>query len=160
MLSNSSQNQQQSTLNIVKKVLMSYFVLTHTWDPHLNDKKSNYYQNYQYHVVKPNDSKRPKKWPKESSLSLPYQNAYYLVLESSLEASKIRSLCFVDKARFIIDLWACVVLTSIYKRAYALHSLSTKGALEWASEAFHLVASLLSHTLLFHFCLSFLGLGD
>lgn len=81
------------------------------------------------------------------------------MLEASPEASKTRSLCFVDKARSVLDLRARVVLASISKRAYALHSLSTKGALERASEAFHhLVASPL--TLLFHFRLSFPGLGD
>ena len=89
---------------------------------------------------------------------LPYKNAYYLVLEASPEASKTRSLCFVDKARSVLDLRARVVLAPISKRAYALHSLSTKRALERASEAFHLVASPL--TLLFHFRLSVPGLGD
>lgn len=45
----------------------------------------------------------------------------------------------------------------ISKGAYALHSLSTKRALERASEALNLVASL---NLLFHFRLSFPGLWD
>ena len=69
---------------------------------------------------------------------------YYLVLEASPEASKTRSLCFVDKARSVLYLRARVVLAPISKRAYALHSLSTKRALERierASEAFNLVAS-------------------
>ncbi len=76
---------------------------------------------------------------------------YYLVLEASPEASKTRSLCFVDKARSVLYLRARVVLAPISKGAYALHSLSTKRALERASEAFNLVASpLFSHpTLLF-----------
>ena len=87
--------------------------------------------------MKPNDSKRPKKWPKESSLSLQNKNAYYLVLE----ASKTRLLCFVDKVHFVVDLRACVVPAFISKRAYALHSLSSKEALERGSEAFHLMAS-------------------
>lgn len=52
------------------------------------------------------------------------------------------ALLRIDKARSVLDLRARVVLASISKRAYALHSLSTKGALERASEAFHhLVAS-------------------
>jgi len=76
---------------------------------------------------------------------------YYLVLEASPEASKMRALCFVDKARSVLDLRARVVLAPISKGAYALHSLSTKRALERASEAFNLVASPLSPhpTLLF-----------
>lgn len=51
------------------------------------------------------------------------------------------ALLRIDKARSVLDLRARVVLALISKRAYALHSLSTKGALERASEAFHLVAS-------------------
>ena len=63
------------------------------------------------------------------------------MLEASPEASKTRSLCFVDKARSVLDLRARVVLAPISKGAYALHSLFTKRALERASEAFNLVAS-------------------
>ena len=63
------------------------------------------------------------------------------MLEASPEASKTRSLCFVDKARSVLDLRARVVLAPLSKGAYALHSLSTKRALERASEAFNLVAS-------------------
>ena len=67
---------------------------------------------------------------------------YYIVLEASPEASKTRSLCFVDKARSVfVDLRARVVLAPISKGAYALYSLFTKRALERASEAFNLVAS-------------------
>ena len=49
---------------------------------------------------------------------------------------------FVDKARSVLDLRARVVRPrpcSLW--AYALHSLSTKRALERASEAFNLAAS-------------------
>ena len=66
------------------------------------------------------------------------------MLEASPEASKTRSLCFVDKARSVLDLRARVVLAPISKGAFALHSpisKATKRALERASEAFHLVAS-------------------
>lgn len=64
------------------------------------------------------------------------------MLEASPEASKMRSLCFIDKARSVLDLRARVVVRApISKGAYALHSLSSKGALERASEAFNLVAS-------------------
>ena len=69
----------------------------------------------------------------------------------------MRSLYFVDKARSVLYLRARVVLTPISKGAYALHSLSTKRALERASEALNLVASL---NLLFHFRLSFRALWD
>lgn len=83
------------------------------------------------------------------------------MLEASPEASKMRSLCFIDKARSVLDLRArVVVLAPISKGAYALHSLSSKGALERASEAFNLVASPLSLTLLFHFRLRFPTLWD
>ena len=47
----------------------------------------------------------------------------------------------VDKARSVLDLRARVVLAPLSSGAYALHLLSTKRALERASEAFHLVAS-------------------
>ncbi|KAK4412570.1 RNA polymerase sigma factor sigC [Sesamum alatum] len=47
-------------------------------------------------------------------------NASYLVLEASPEASKMRVLCFVDKARSVLDLRARVVLAPISKGAYAL----------------------------------------
>ena len=87
---------------------------------------------------------------------LPYQNAYYLVLEASPEASKMRVLCFVDKARSVLDLRARVVLPPISKGAYALYSLSTKRALERASEVFRSNPL----TLFFHFHLSFPGLGN
>jgi len=70
---------------------------------------------------------------------------YYIVLEASPEASKTRSLCFVDKARSVLDLRARVVLAPISKGAYALHSLFTKRALERASEAFNLVSPLIPH---------------
>ena len=63
------------------------------------------------------------------------------MLEASPEASKTRSLRFVDKARSVLDLRARVLLAPLSKGAYALHSLSTKRALERASEAFNLVAS-------------------
>ena len=63
------------------------------------------------------------------------------MLEASPEASKTRSLCFVDKARSVLYLRARVVLAPISKGAYALHSLFTKRALERASEAFNFVAS-------------------
>ena len=84
------------------------------------------------------------------------------LLEASPEASKMRSLSF---ARSVLDLRARVVLAPISnsKGAYALHSLSTKRALERASEAFHLVASpLIPHpTLSFSLKLPlFVGLID
>lgn len=76
------------------------------------------------------------------------------MLEASPEASKTRSLCFVDKARSVLDLRARVVLAPL-----------ERGALERASEAVNLVASpLFPHpTLFFYFRLSFpglVGLGD
>ena len=78
---------------------------------------------------------------KEKVVFLPYENAYSLVLEASPEASKTRSLRFVDRARSVLYLRARVVLAPISKGAYALYSLSTKRAFERAGEAFHLVAS-------------------
>ena len=81
------------------------------------------------------------------------------MLEASPEASKTRSLRFVDKARSVLDLRARVLLAPLSKGDYALHSLSTKRALERASEAF-IQFSGFPLTLLFHFRLSFRGLGD
>lgn len=78
--------------------------------------------------------------------------------EVSPEASKTRSLCFVDKARSVLYLRARVVLASISKGAYALYLLSTKRALERASEAF-LVASLLFPRPILSFPLKLLRFG-
>ena len=79
--------------------------------------------------------------------------------EASPEASKTRSLCFVDKARVVlVDLRARVVLASISKGAYALYLLSTKGALERAGEAFLLASLLFPHPIL-SFLLKLLRFG-
>lgn len=65
------------------------------------------------------------------------------MLEASPEASKMGVLCFVDKARSVLDLRARVVLAPIsnLKRGVSTPLVTTKRALERASEAFHLVAS-------------------
>ena len=92
----------------------------------------------------------------QSFILLSIQLVVVGLLEASPEASKTRSLCFVDKARSVLDLRARVVLPPISKGAYALYSLSTKRALERASEVFRSNPL----TLFFHFHLSFPGLGN
>ena len=53
----------------------------------------------------------------------------------SFAKSKTRALCFVDKARLVLDLRVRVGLPPLSKGAYARNSLSTKEALERASSA-------------------------